>query len=175
MVKDCWKCDEQLDGYGNYCTQCGAPQKPEMAAQSFHRSAVDFKSGLNGILDLIDGCPEMLAEGLADDDISAAEWERRFKNSLKWLKAYFYQLWMSHYDVTSSEITEFLDEHRDEADAAKSKNEELPQPTNESCSCGATLPSNPPSIVTRWKDAIDSKAVCFECFGQISSRIDVSV
>lgn len=174
-MEDCWKCDEPLDGYGNFCTQCGAPQKPEMAAQSFDYDARNFKTGLDGLLDLIDGCPEMLAEGLADDRISAAEWERRFKNSFKWLKAFFYQLWISHYDVTSSELKEILDEHRGETDSEKAVKGELPEPTNESCSCGSTLPSNPPSVITRWKDATDSKAVCFECFGQISSRIDVSV
>lgn len=177
-MNDCWKCDEPLDGYGNYCTQCGSPQKPSMAAHSFNRSANDFKRGIDGLLDLIDGCPEMLAEGLAEmddhDDISVAEWERRFENSFQWLKAYFYRLLLSHYDISDRELKKFIEEHEDEFETSTPDRGSLPTPTNQMCGCGAPLPENPPSITTRWKEATASNAVCFDCFGEISTKIDAS-
>jgi hypothetical protein len=149
-----------------------------MAAQSFTRSANDFSRGLNGLLDLIDGCPEMLAEGLADmdgyDDLSAADWESRLENSFEWLRNYFYRVWLNHYEVSWSDLEELLDEHEDEVEESEADPEALPTPTNENCACGTSLPSNAPWIITRWKGATEARAVCYECFGQISSRIDVA-
>lgn len=177
-MSDCWKCDEDLDGYGNYCTQCGAPQKPSMAAQSFSRYGGDFYRGLDGLLELIDGCPEMLAEGLADLDIyseiSATEWESRFENSFRWLKTAFYRLWLLHYDVSESELEEIIEEYKDNLEETETDPESFPEPTNETCNCGAPLPNDAPSIITRWKVATEATAVCFDCFGQISSRITVA-
>lgn len=177
-MTDCWKCDETLDGHGNYCTQCGAPQKPSSAAQSFTRSTNDFYRGLDNILDLVEGCPEMLAEGLAEmdgyGDISAAEWERRFENSFEWLRGYFYRLWLNHYDISEEELEELIEEAKDELETTETDAEELPTPSNDRCACGTSLPSEPPTIITRWKEATETTAVCFECFGQISTRIAVS-
>lgn len=177
-MSDCWKCDESIDGYGNYCGDCGAPQKPSMAAQSFTQSAKDFYRGIDGLLDLIDGCPEMLAEGLANEDgygdISASEWERRFENSFRWLEDYFFRLWLSHYDLSESDLEELMEEHGITLEESQSDTESFPTPTNETCNCGASLPIDAPSIITRWKEATEATAVCFDCFGQISSRITVA-
>lgn len=176
-MSECWKCDEALSDYGNYCGQCGAPQKPSMAAQSFTRSANQIKRGIDDLLDLIDGCLEMLAKGLADEDgygdIFASEWERRFENSYRWLDAYVFSLWLSHYDISESDLDEFLEKHEDKLESTKTDTKSLPNPTNETCSCGATLPKDTPSIITRWKEATEATAVCFDCFGQISNRIAV--
>lgn len=177
-MTDCWQCDEPIDGHGNYCTQCAAPLTPRSAAQSFTRSTNEFSRGLDGILDLLDGRPAMLAEGLAEmegyDDLSAAEWQRRFENSLRWIWGYFHRLWMSHYDLTSEELQDFIDEHEDELETSEPDVGELPTPSNERCACGTSLPDDSPWILTRWKEATEVTAVCFECFGQISSRIDVA-
>lgn len=172
-MSDCWNCDEVQGGYNNYCTQCGMPQKPSMAAQSFHRSANDFKRGLDGLLDLLDGCPEMLAEGLAEtegyDEIGVSEWERRFENSIRWINGCFSLFCMMHYDLSQSDLEDLgeeLEEPKDETDS-------LPAPANQMCGCGGSLPSEAPSIITQWKEATEVSSVCFECFGQISSRITV--
>jgi hypothetical protein len=131
---------------------------------------------MNGLLDLVDGCPEMLAEGLAEmhDDISANEWEQRFQNSLRWLRRYFYRLWLNHYDVTVSEVKEMIEEHDLDTQDDGPDTESLPEPANEKCSCGASLPDESPSVITRWQEATKATAVCFECFGQIQNRIAVS-
>jgi hypothetical protein len=173
-MSDCWKCDHRLDGGENYCTQCGSPQKPRTAAGSFDRNASKFGSAIRDILELLDGCPEMLAEGMedlhSDADISASEWERRFENSLSWLQSYFYTIVVSHYDI---DVDELLEEYEGEIEDDDTDIDTLPSPQNETCACGASLPTSPPSIITRWKDTTETSAVCFECFGQIRNRIEV--
>lgn len=177
-MSDCWKCDEALADPSNYCTQCGAPQKPSSAAQAFTRSASDFNRGLDGLLDLLDGCPAMVAEGLAEmdgyGDISATEWEQRFEDSYKWLRAFSLRLWLSHYDLSEDDLEEFIEEHEDKLEPSEADTDALPTPANETCACGATLPDNAPSVITRWKEATEATAVCFDCFGQVSTRIAVS-
>lgn len=177
-MSDCWKCDNQLPGYGNYCTSCGAPQNPKMAVQSFYESAKNFKTGIDGLLDLIDDCQDMLIEGLTEDedtsDVRAAEWERRFENSFLWLHAYFYRLWLTHYDIPENKLKQFLDEHQEEIETEEVDTEAIPTPANETCSCGAVMSTNPPSVITRWNDAMETAAVCFECFGDVNAIIEVS-
>lgn len=172
----CWKCGETPRPDWNYCNQCASPLKPRMAAHTFDQSAMDFYTGLSGLLELIDGCPEILAQGLAEEeeDLSAAEWENRFESSYRWIKAFFFRLWLRHYDLTQDDLDRFIDEHRDKIETLKDESEELPTAANESCSCGADLPANPPVVITQWKDAMEATAVCFVCFGQINSEISVA-
>lgn len=176
-MRDCWNCDEGLGGKENYCTQCGPPQKPHMASYSFNRHVSDFYSGLYGLLELIDGCPEMLAEGLTEmegyDDISETEWERRFEDSFQWVRSAFYRLCLVHYEISDNQLEELAEEYAEELEESEGYIESVPTPSNELCSCGDSLPKDAPSIVTRWKEATEVTAVCFDCFGQISSRISV--
>lgn len=176
-MSDCWKCGEGVDRHDNYCTECPAPQKSTIAARSFTRHANDFTRGLNGLLDLVDGCPELLAEGLAEmdgyEDITEAEWKRRFENSLRWIRAYFARLWFDHYNITEADLDELIEEHKDKLDDTETDTGSLPTPTNETCSCGTSMPDDAPAVITQWKEASEATAVCFDCFGQISSRLSL--
>lgn len=176
-MSECWNCSESQSMQGNYCTSCGSPQNPEMAAQRLIRDLRDLTRGFYGILDLVGatGCPEMTAEGLserADIDVSQKTWEERFDPTpVPWIKEYLYRNWMDYYDITIDEMLEFAEEHDLLEGEGTSDIEALPEDHDTECSCGDTLPNNPPEVVIRWRDGIEASAVCFECFGEIVDRL----
>ena len=129
------------------------------------------------MFNLVLGCPEMLAEGLAEDtrfdENSVLEWQRQFENPTNWIKYHFYQIFIFDYlNVTRSELEQAIDKVEEDNGPAKEEIRNLPAPTNETCGCGSDLPQNPPSIITNWKDATEVASVCFECFGKFNERIE---
>ena len=180
-MPECWKCHELQPQSENYCGSCGLPQKPKMAASSFMNDFRDFIRGTRGISELVgmNGIPKMTAEGLEEYpnvEVSKEIWQERFDPSpLNWLVTLVLEVWLDYYDLTIEDIREIAEKHDMEFDSTEDSTSTdsltTPNSSNENCPCGKSLPSNPPEFIARWNEAMESTAVCYDCFGEINTEL----